>query len=88
MIVGYILTCLHIYFLNFFKHKSLNFNFSKIKGSMELGLQNAILIADILRTTLTCISKDMDAIFFSRGGFLVLLNPLNIEHVALLYKVN
>ena len=55
---------------------------------MELGLQNAILIADILRTTLTCISKDMDAIFFSRGGFLVLLNPLNIEHVALLYKVN
>ena len=74
----------HIWFQNFLKHKSLNLNFSKIKASMELGLQNAIFIADMLRTTLTCISKDRDAIFFSRGGFLVLLNPLNMEHVALL----
>ena len=79
-------TSLHacIIFLDFLKHKSLNLKFSKIMGSMELGLQNAIFNADMLRTTLTCISKDRDAIFFSSSGFLVLLNPLNMEHVALL----
>ena len=43
--------CIHVYlFSEFFETESLNFEFFKIKASMELGLQNARLFVFFLLT--------------------------------------
>ena len=40
--------CIHVYFFqNFLKSKFMNFEFFKIKGSMELGLQNALIVVNL-----------------------------------------